>query len=76
MPNPFTRKNFRHLTKRERAEVMQLQMSQGSGGRSPYLPDDCAECDGCGDPMLSGGFCDHCFKRFDTLMMKLTGETS
>ncbi len=64
--------NWNNLTKEERTEYMQLQMSPSYGGRSAYLPDDCSECGACGQPAFGSiGWCYPCLKRHNQLLDKL-----
>jgi len=66
---------WNNLTKEERTEYMQLQMSpsHGSSGGG-YLPDDCSECGACGQPCLRDvGWCSHCLDRKIYLDKKLKG---
>ena len=49
------------LTSNERSHLVYIERSN-SGGRSPYLPDDCSECDACGSPMFRIGLCPSCYK--------------
>ena len=73
MPLSMRDKAFwRHLTKAERSELMQLQTSKSGGfGSGGYLPDDCSECGACGQPMLGvGGMCLACYQRYEFLMEK------
>ena len=72
----MSRLNWNNLTKEERTEYMQLQMSpsRGSGGGG-YLPDDCAECGACGQPCLVDvGWCAGCLHRKIELDKKLQGK--
>ena len=67
--------NWNNLTKQERTEYMQLQMSpQGGYDTSGYLPDDCGECGACGQPTLGSGWCIHCSEKHSVLWDKLKGE--
>ena len=63
--------NWNNLDKRERREYMQIQMSPSYGGRSAYLPDDCSQCNSCGEPTLGTGLCIDCMKRYNHLYDKL-----
>lgn len=76
MARPFTKENFQRLTGFERAELMYLQMSQGSTayGGGGYLPDDCSECGACGEPILGTGWCDRCDERYEELVAKALKE--
>ena len=68
----MTSEQWARLTKDERRELMELQMSRshtGYGGGG-YLPDDCSECGACGEPVLGSGWCSHCYKRFKELTDK------
>lgn len=70
--NPvFTKEKMARLLPDERRELMWLQMSPSSGGRSAYLPDDCGECGACGDTCLGSGWCPRCYKRHEALMEKM-----
>ena len=69
----FTKENMDRLTTDERAQLMQLQMSPRSYGYSDYLPEDCAECGGCGYPTLGSGRCDRCHDDWDRLDAKARG---
>ena len=68
----FSKESFAKLTPREGLELMQLQMSPGSGayGGGGYLPDDCSECGACGDPILGSGWCSRCYDRWEHLCRK------
>lgn len=68
------KKFWRNLTKRERSELMRLQMSPSYGGRDGYLPDDCSECGACGQPMLGSGWCNYCLRRWQQLVDKAQGR--
>ena len=66
--------NWNNLTRDERAEYMQLQMSpSGLYDRGGYLPMDCRECGACGTPCL-GYWCDRCITRYKELRNKLEGR--
>jgi hypothetical protein len=68
--------NWHSLTKEERREYMQIQMSPSGGyDRSGYLPDDCGYCGACGNPILGTGWCSHCSARYAELRRKLENET-
>ena len=56
------------LSKKERRELMVLQMSP-SGRRSSYLPDGYSECGNCSTP-ASGVLCRECFHRMNELIHK------
>lgn len=67
--------NWSNLTKEERAEYMNIQMSRSNSyGSSGYLPDDCSECGACGSPMLGIGVCTQCSKRQRELIAKLEAK--
>ena len=63
--------NFNNLTKDERAEYMQLQMSPSYGAGSSYYPEDVSDCGACGQPVMGAGGCLHCMKRHSELYDKL-----
>ena len=72
----FTKENMARLEPHERRRLMEIQMAP-HGGRRSYLPDDCSECDGCGEPMLGSGLCNHCYSEWSALTAKALGtETS
>jgi len=67
--------NWNNLSKEERREYMQLQMSpsRGSSGGG-YLPDDCGECGACGQPCLVDvGWCNEYIEDLVTQIEKLEG---
>ena len=74
----MTKLNWNSLSKDERREYMQLQMSPSGGyDRSGYLPDDCGECGACGQPCFgSVGWCQGCLRRHTELDNKLRGITN
>ena len=72
MTGIFTKENFARLTVDERAVLMYLQMNPG-GSHSSYLPDDCAECNACGQPTRAG-WCLDCSGAFDRLVAKCVGK--
>ena len=74
MSGLFTKENMARLEPRERAELMQLQMSLPYGSRSAYLPDDCGECGACGDTCLGSGWCRRCHERYAYLTDKMSEE--
>ncbi len=65
--------NWSNLTKGERVEYMQLQMSPSHGGSGDgYLPDDCGDCGACGQPCFRDvGWCINCLHRKIELDNKL-----
>jgi len=63
--------NWDNLTKEERADYMRLQMTPYGSSRSAYLPDDCGECNVCGNPVFGYGWCDSCRGRYTQLRDKL-----
>jgi len=73
MPRVFTKDNLARLTPYERRILMDMQMHPG-GHYSDYLPDDCSECGGCGNPTLGSGWCEECHKEFDFLIRKAAGR--
>lgn len=36
-----------------------------------YLPDDCSECQYCGEPMLGSGMCGSCSREFPYIFKRL-----
>lgn len=64
-------KNWGNLTKEERAEYMQFQMSRRFSWRDSRLPDDSSYCGCCGEPTISSGWCSGCSSRFTELIRKL-----
>ena len=69
----FTKDNFARLTPSERRDLMYMQMAPRLRRHSAYLPDDCGECNNCGDTMFGSGFCSRCYERFEFLIKKATG---
>jgi len=63
--------NWGNLTKEERAEYMWRQMTPYGNSRSAYLPDDCGECNCCGQPTIGYGWCESCLRRHIELDNKL-----
>lgn len=58
------------LTHDERVELVYLERNDRSC-RSSYLPDDCSECQACGQPQLGGGgMCTSCHNRKLELIRK------
>lgn len=41
------------------------------GGSGGYLPDDCSECDTCGQPMLGSGNCPACYAEIPHIYKRL-----
>lgn len=66
--------NWSNLTKDERAEYMQLQMSPTLGKRSDLLPDGFLGCGACGSPAQGCGWCVACSHRYRELRDKLLGR--
>ena len=64
---------WNNLTKDERAEYMRLQMTPYGNVRSGYLPDDCGDCNVCGQPVFGYGWCRDCTYRYNELRDKLEG---
>ncbi len=65
--------DWSRLTKQERAEYMAIQTAPRGGrmGGGGYLPDDCSECNYCGNPMLGyPGLCGACYSRWKALKDK------
>ncbi len=58
------------LNKGERSALVCLERAQHYYGSSPYYPDDCGECGGCGCPSLGGGLCNSCSNRLQELLNK------
>ena len=69
-----TKEQWARLSKNERSELVRLERGgQGSGySAGGMLPDDCSECDACGEPTLGSGLCSYCFLRWRELNDKLT----
>lgn len=67
-----TKEWWSRLNKEERRRLIELERSFGSGpyGAGGYLPDDCSECDGCGQPQMGIGLCANCCKELSTLISK------
>jgi hypothetical protein len=67
---------WQNLNKEERSQLMYIQMGySGSGyGAGGYLPDDCSECDSCGQPILGTGWCDSCYNTWQRLFNKGCGK--
>lgn len=65
---------WHRLDKYERRRLVELERS-GSGpyGGGGYLPEDCTECQGCGQPQLGAGLCRHCRREIDRLIAKANG---
>jgi len=62
------------LTKDERSELVYLERaSNQTGSGSAYLPDDCSECMGCGNPTPGSGLCTGCLDRLIGLIEKADG---
>lgn len=59
------------LTKHERRRLVELEhSSSGPYGGGGYLPDDCTECQGCGQPQLGSGLCRYCLVEIEALICK------
>ena len=71
-----TKEWWARLDKYERSYLVYLERRQHKGGSSPYYPDDCSECGGCGLPMVGGGFglCSECGDQWEALVAKGDGE--
>ena len=72
MRGRYSKQWWRGLTKPERRELATIMMAKhchslGGGG---YLPEDCGECNACGEPMLGTGLCDHCYAIYRRLSDK------
>ena len=71
-----TKEWWARLNKEERSTLVYFERHQyeyyGGGG---YLPDDCSECSGCGQPMVGGGgLCSSCYDNLEKLIAKGNGE--
>ena len=71
-----TKEWWHRLSKPERAQLVYLEGSSSwsycTGGGSQ--PDDCPECDGCGQPQLGSGLCSNCSKELQNLIDKADGK--
>ena len=66
-----TKKWWHCLNRWERQRLVVLERSSsGPYGGGGYLPDDCTECQGCGQPQLGSGLCIFCGKELQTLIAK------
>ena len=64
-----TKEWWAQLDPHERRRLAELQFSR-SGRYGGYLPDDCSECSGCGNPMLGTGMCRDCYNEYAFLVAK------
>ena len=63
------------LNKQERSRLFELEHSHSSGyGAGGYLPDDCSDCGGCGNPIMGVGLCNRCSRELDDLIAKAEGR--
>jgi len=66
------------LTPDERSHLVYLERHSHGGGKCSYLPDDCSECPGCGEPVLGSGWCGYCYNAWHEYVTKadaaLSGE--
>jgi len=53
----------------ERSHLVYIERGN-LGGRSPYLPDDCSECNACGSPMFGSGLCPSCYEAWKSYVDK------
>ncbi len=59
------------LSKNERKRLFHLEhTSNSSYGGGGYLPDDCSECGGCGNPMMGSGLYHNCYLEIQSLINK------
>lgn len=60
------------LLPEERSILVWLEKLDARGGSSgsSYLPDDCSECNGCGNPQMGSGLCVRCLERIEELRAK------
>jgi len=63
-----TKEWWHKLAKWERTRLVELEWSHSS--RSSYLPDDCCDCGGCGQPTLGYGLCPSCSQELERLITK------
>ena len=66
-----TKEWWARLEKHERSELVYLE--QAHSGPTPYYPDDCVQCGGCGCPSM-GGLCPLCGNRLDELIAIANGR--
>ena len=60
------------LDEPERSWLVRIERENwGSGyGAGGYLPDDCSECSGCGQPMFGSGWCSDCYTKWRRITEK------
>ena len=70
-----TKEQWARLGKGERSTLVFLERAAAEPTkRNSRLPDDCAECPSCGEPVLGGGLCDVCNGEYEHLIRKLRDE--
>lgn len=70
-----TKEWWHRLSKWERSRLVELERaSSGPYGAGGWLPDDCTECDGCGQPQIGSGLCVNCLKEWQALIDKADKE--
>jgi len=67
-----TKEWWTRLTKQERHTLVAIERGGwgSSYSASGMLPDDCSDCDACGQPMLGTGLCPKCTKELNRLINK------
>lgn len=69
-----TKQWWAKLDKDERARLVWLEKySNHYYSNDGYLPDDCSECSGCGDPCMGSGLCIHCLNEIQRIVDKANG---
>jgi len=61
----------------ERSWLVNMERISAQGhhlGGGGYLPDDCGECDGCGDTTYMGSLCPNCKAIYERILEKTQEE--
>ena len=70
-----TKQWWSRLSKRERSRLVELEhLGSGPYGAGGYLPDDCTECNGCGEPQVGSGLCSQCCREHKALILKASKD--
>ena len=70
-----TKEFWSRLNKQERSYLVYIERNANKGTcMGGYLPDDCSECNVCGNAQLGSGTCMHCLNDWNELIKKGEGK--